>query len=282
MPHFVDKGQNFEKYLVSEYFKHGSINKVFYFHHFDLPISYACYDRVLTKYGVIKSAGPNSKLTESLGILSLVADYKLSLEKIYERYASPGLLVSTNTLHRILHYTRLGLTRRQGTALIITHHNKPNMYLVGKDQSLTNTALGQKGNLSLPMGHSKIGENPRESILRVLQQEVFTNLVMENSFPFHLIPDHPKPLMYINIADIRVSVYHIELDGLPSFSSFKLSNLRFEKLSDISGLKTRPGILEIIQNYKKLSLFPEPSITPEYNSNLNSNLFALAEVHSSG
>ena len=130
----------FEKFLVTEYFKHGSINKVLYFHHFGLPISYAGFDRVLTKFGVVKSAGPNSKLTESLSVLSLVADYKLSLEKIYEKYAPKTLRVSTNTLHRILHYTRLGLTRRQGTALIITQEGDDKV-LMGYDVSLSNKNL---------------------------------------------------------------------------------------------------------------------------------------------
>ncbi|KKT29703.1 MAG: hypothetical protein UW41_C0027G0012 [Candidatus Collierbacteria bacterium GW2011_GWC2_44_18] len=276
------KQDDFETYLVSEYFKHGSINKVFSAHHYNLPISFAGFTRVLTKYHVVKSAGPNSNLSESLHILSKIVDYKIPLERIYHQFAPKTIQVSTNTLHRILHYTRLGLTRRQGAALVINPKESVERYLLGNDLSLSNPSLGRKGDLSLPMGHSKIGENPRESILRVLQQEVFTNLVLEDRFPFHLIPVHPKPLMYINIADIRVSVYHIELDKELNFSSFKLSNLRFKKLNDISALKTRPGILEIIQNYEKLSLQPEPSTTPEFNSNLNSNIFALAEIHSSG
>ena len=88
--------------------------------------------------------------------------------------------------------------------------------------------------------------------------------------------------MYMNIADIRVSVYHLELDSLCAFSSFKLSNLRFQKLNDISNIKIRPGIIEILQNYEQLSLQPKPSATPEYVSNLNSNLFALVEANPSG
>ncbi|PIP85977.1 hypothetical protein COW83_01385 [Candidatus Collierbacteria bacterium CG22_combo_CG10-13_8_21_14_all_43_12] len=275
------KQDNFERNLVLEYFLHGSINKVFSFHHFDLPISFAGYTRVLSKYKVVKSAGPNSNLSESLRILSKVVDYKIPLERIYHQYAPRTIQVSTNTLHRMLHYTRLGLTRRQGTVLIITQKNRPEAFLVGNDNSLSNSVLGKKGDISLPMGHSKLGELPQESILRVLQQEVFTKLVLDKSFPDNILPLHPKPIMYMNIADIRVSIYHIELDKELNFSSFKLSNLRFEKLNDISDLKTRPGILEILQKYEKLSLFPEPASTPEFNSNLNSNLFALVEAPSS-
>ena len=162
--------ESFERNLVSEYFRHGSINKVFSFHHFDLPISFAGYTRVLSKYKVVKSAGPNSNLSESLHFLSKVVDYKIPLERIYHQHAPRTIQVSTNTLHRILHYTRLGLTRRQGTALIVTHKSHPEAFLVGNDISLSNSVLGKRGDLSLPMGHSKLGELPQESILRVLQQ----------------------------------------------------------------------------------------------------------------
>ncbi len=264
------KPLDFEKFLISEYFKHGSINKVFYFHHFSIPISYAGYDRVLTKYGIIKSAGPNSKLTESLRVLSLVADYKLSLEKIYEKYAPQTIRVSTNTLHRILHYTRLGLTRRQGTALIITCKNQEEI-LVGNDQSLSNGNLGNKGDISLPMGHSKTGESPRESIIRVLQQEVFTNLVLNQAFPYEVVPEHPKPVLYINIADIRVSVYHLSLVGKYSFSSFKLNRLRFQSIEKISTSRIRPGVEDILKFYLNINTLESDKI-PVFNCSLNLNL----------
>lgn len=272
----TDYQTDFEKYLVSEYFKHGSINKVFYFHHFGIPISYAGYDRILTKYHVIKSAGPNSKLTESLRILSLVADYKLSLEKIYEKYAPHRLLVSTNTLHRILHYIRLGLTRRQGVALIITNHKKPDLFLTGHDLTLSNPSLGHKGDLSLPMGHSKIGESPRDSILRVLQQEAFTDLVINKSFPYEIIPEHPKPSMYINIADIKVAVYHLNLTDKYPLSSFKLTGFKYRSYEEIFRLKSRPGIHEILNKYLELRKNTDPDSIPEFDAELNTRLYAMA------
>ncbi len=272
-----EKITDFEKFLISEYFKHGSINKVFYHHHFNLPISYAGFDRILTKYKVVKSAGPNSKLTESLRMLRLVADYKLSLEKVYERYAPHKLLVSTNTLHRILHYTRLGLTRRSGTALILTEKGKPNSFLLGNDMSLSDDSLGKKGNLSLPMSHSKTGEMPRESIARVLQQEVFSDLVLENTFPWELIPEHPKPVLFIKIADIKVSIYHLELSKQYQFSSFKLSNHQFVNLEQIADYVVRPGVSEILEKFIEVNDGRYVSTVPEISSRLNSSLLALAK-----
>lgn len=267
---------DFEKFLVGEYFKYGSINKVYAIHRFNLPISFAGYHRVLTKFGVIKSAGPNSRLSESLYLLTKLSSYKIPLERIYHRYAPQSIQISTNTLHRILHYTRLGLTRRQGTALLISSPANPQAFLIGDDLTLSGSVLGREGDLSLPMSHSKLGENPRDSIIRVLQQEVFTDLVLDQSFPWSIVPQHPRPVMYINIADIKVTVYHLKLSLDLPFSSYKLHRLRYQKLEDLSHFSVRPGVREIITKFLEQSLSPLPVKAPEFNSELNSQLYALA------
>jgi hypothetical protein len=215
-----------------------------------------------------------------LYLLSLIANYKIPLEKVYRKYAPASIKVSTNTIHRILHYTRLGLTRRQGVALLIENKDEKGKYLVGNDISLTNSKLGAKGNLSLPMGHSKTGEDPRISIMRVLQQEVFTNNVINLDFPVNIVPEHPNPLMYINIADIKVTVYKISISPKLQFSSFKLQNLAFKSFSDISKTEIRPGVGEILLNYE-LSINSE-SVREgfEISSNLNTSLLAFAKIGS--
>ncbi len=266
---------DFEKFLVTEYFKHGSINKVYSTHHYNLPISFAGYHRVLTKFGVIKSAGPNSHLSESLRILAKLATYKIPLEKAYHQYAPSSIKVSTNTLHRILHYIRLGLTRRQGTALLITQVGKPDAFLTGVETHRPNSALGQRGDLALPMGHSKTGEDPKDAIARVLQQEVFTDLVTNSMFPWEIIPSHPKPVLFINIADIKVAVYHLELLDIFQFSSFKLSQLQYRDLKEISCHPLRPGIEEICQKYLTQGFDLKSPVIPEFISSLN---LALAKV----
>lgn len=270
---------SFEQYLVSEYFRLGSINKVFQEHKYYLPISFAGFDRVLSKFGVIKSAGPNSKISESLYLLSLLANYKIPLEKIYHRHAPRSVQVSTNTLHRILHYTRLGLTRRQGVALIISNSKDKNKILVGHDLSISNSSLGKKGDLSLPMGHSKVGENVKDSIARVLQNEVFTDMVVNKTFPWSLIPEHIKPIMFINIADIKVAVYHLEISSNQrQFSSYKLSNIKFVSSELILKEKNvRPGIKDILNNYAKINQCNLAGEVQVINSELNSSLYALAK-----
>lgn len=270
--------ESFEQFLVREYFRYGSINKVFQKHKYNLPISFSGYDRVLDKFRVIKSAGPNSKLSESLYVLTLLANYKISLEKVYQRLAPKVIQVSTKTLHRILHHIRLGLTRRQGVALLISPKDEPNKILIGNDQSLTHSLLGNKGDLSLPMGHSKTGEPIRNGIARVLQNEVFTENVIAQNFPWDIIPDHIKPVMYLNIADILVSVYKLELTKEQSkFSSLKLSNLRYRDISNINEKLLRPGVKDIIINFSRLKTETDNNNILTINSELNSKIYALAK-----
>lgn len=274
----ITSQSEFEKFLIIEYFKLGSIDKVIKEHRYSLPISFAGYHRVLNKYGVVKSAGPNSKISESLNILSLMATYKIPLERIYHKFAPRSVQVSTNTLHRILHYTRMGLTRRQGVALIVTRKWDDKSVLVGSDLSVNDPVLGQKGDISLPMGNSKLHEPVRVSIMRVLQQEVFTDEVLSKNFPVNFIPEHPKPIMFVNIADIRVSVYRIVLPAKThNFSSYKLANLHFEKIGNLASLNLRAGVGNILNKYEANLNSIAPVEILDFDSDLNSLIFALAE-----
>lgn len=266
---------DFEKFLLKEYFRLGSINKVYTAHRHNLPISFAGFARVLTKFGVIKSAGPNSRFSESLDILTKLSSYKIPLEKVYHRFAPRRIQVSINTLHRILHYTRLGLTRRQGTALLITSDNDSQGFLTGREQNTPNSNLGKKGDLALPMGHSKTGESPQDAIARVLQQEVFTDQTIEGNFPWELVPDHPQPVMYINIADIKVTVYHLVLKQGYQFSSFKLNALKYRNLNRLLVGNLRPGVEDILKQHAGLLKNNQKILVPELSSQLNLALLEL-------
>lgn len=268
---------SFEEYLIREYFRLGSINKVFEDHKYDLPISFAGFDRVLSRFGIVKSAGPNSKISESLYILSLLANYKIPLEKAYHLHAPKNIQVSTNTLHRIFHYTRLGLTRRQAAALIITPKGQPNKVLLGNDLSLTKSSIGHKGDYSLPMGHSKTGEPLRDTITRIMQNEVFTEKSIKQCFPWQVIPEHIKPLVCVNVADILVSIYKIEIpQKYRQFQSYKLSNIKYYELDDLPTKSFRPGVKEILNYYKNQDNSSVSDEVPVLNSELNTKIYALA------
>lgn len=268
------KEKLFDQFLISEYLKHGSIEKVFSIHKYDLPLSFATYHRVLNKYGIVKSAGPNSKLSESLDVLSKLANYRLPLERIYNQHAPTSIKVSTNTLHRMLHYVRLRVTRRLGTALLITRQSEPDKFLLAQDKSLTQPKLGQPNDFSLPMTHSRMQDSPKQAISRVLQQEVFTKETIDLSFPQDLNLNDQKPLFYINIADIKVAVFQITIpDTYQNFSSFKLDHYQFLTPEEISKLKLRPGVWDILNEATRQRFYPS-SKPLVIDSSLNSLLYA--------
>ena len=268
----------FEKNLISLYLRHGSIEQVFNIKNYDLPVSFATYHRLLNKFGIIKSAGPNSRLSESLHVLSLINNYKVPLERVYRKYAPHTLKVSTNTLHRIMHHIRLGVTRRCGAALLISHESSKDRYLLAQDVSLNNPSLGEPGDFSLPMGHTRMQDNSTTSITRVLQQEVFTNKCLDGSFPFNLISKNAKPIFFINIADIKVAVFRLIIpDKYNDFSSFKLQGHCFKNQNELQAIKIRPGVGEIVEKYEELRFAPQSNTEIVINSKLNLALSELPE-----
>ena len=142
------------------------------------------------------------------------------------------------------------------------------------------------GAFSLPMGFSVFGEPKRNSVLRILQQEVFTNHVVERNMPSEIteLIKEIKPFMFLDIADVRVAVFHLELperiSDLTNFSSFKLRNYSYEDAGVIaqeSPYKTRfrQGIIEITQGY--LKYLEGKATTPFFrNSFLNVKLADLS------
>lgn len=249
-----EKEQAFNRQIIAEYLKFGSVDKVFENHHYDLPISYPGFQRLVEKRGIIKAAGPNSMLSEALCFMVLMSDKKLPLEKVYKRLPHT-FKTSLATMHRIVHNVKEGAIRRFGTALVITTEDNPEEILVGEDVATPRIELGKPfGAITLPMGYSKENEEVRTSILRVMQQEVFVKETIDGKFPYALLSKKLTPLMYLDIADVRVAVYNLVLPKeICNFSSFKVVNHRFLHLSALTSgdANFRSGIKEIGLEYKK-------------------------------
>ena len=249
------KRQEFDKFIVKEYLRLGSIDEVFRVHGYNLPISYAEAHRLVKRWGIIKAAGPNARLSEVLGFLTVLSQEKIPLERLY-RQMPLSFKTSISTLHRVLTFVRKETIRRVGTALVISPEDDGNQILVGRDISTPRPELGKPyGSLSLPMGYSSRTESAKTSILRVLQQEVFSQNAISQNMP-NVIPDYPKPFMYFDIVDVRVAVYHVilpkELSQWEKFSSYKVAGHSFVSAYDLSqgnlqGL--RMGIAEIGSGY---------------------------------
>ena len=253
---FPKKEEEFNRWLVREYFKYGTVDEVLRKHRFSIPISYANYQRVLNKWGVVKKAGPNNKLTEAIDFFSHLAKDNLSFEELYSKVPL-RFQTSAKTFYRIFQYIKEGLTRRVGVGLIITPFNSQTKILLGRDVSTPRIELGKAfGQLSLPMGYARKRDSRRINILRILQQEVFTEEVINRTLT-EIIPGNPEPFMYLDIADVRVALYHLQLpqnvSKLTDFFSYKLRDYKFVGLEEIltAGKGFRVGIKEAVLGYKK-------------------------------
>ena len=237
--------------LVASYLKYGSVDKVFTDFAHDTGVSYPHFHRILKQWGIIKSAGPQSRLAEAVYFLTALAKDNLPLETLYKTMP-PSLQISAVTLHRILSYVKRGLTRRHGTALIVSPESDPTVALIGRDISSPRPELGKPfGSYSLPMTYSKRTESAHDSILRVLQQEVAATLSVARNLP-PLIPNDPKVVVMIDIADVRVRTYQVIVPNhlFEKLDSYKLADLTFVPLTEIAasvGLDSgyRAGVPEI-------------------------------------
>lgn len=284
-----EREERFKTSLVSEYLKYGSVDEVYKIHRYDLPISYASFQRLLAEWEIVKAAGPNGRLSETVTFLARLAEEKMSVEALYRRMP-PSFRTSLATMYRVYQHVKEGITRRAGTVLVVTPSEDPYKVLVGNDVSTPRLELGKPyGAVSFPIGFSRKSDSNSDMIKRVLQQEVFTKQTIARFFPDAVIPQSPEPFLYIDVADIRVSVYSLtlpkNLSSLESFSSFKLENHRFLEVTDIisqhlEGKNLRAGMSEIADVYTKFLVQGEGSeaFTPYYEKSSLNNALATVGV----
>lgn len=271
----------FNKKIITDYLALGSVDAVFKKHNWDLPISYSGFHRLIKKWGVVKSAGPNTKFSETVAFLDMLSSDKIAIEKAYKKLP-PSFQTSAQTLYRVVSNVKRGLVRRVGTSLLITIPEDMQSVLIGKDVSAPRLDFGKPyGSYSLPMGFSKKNESRHDSILRVLQREVFSKRTVEQNFPNDVIPENPVPFMHLLIADVAVAVYHLQIPAniLQTADSSVLTELQMQPVEQITSqpggsIYYRSGIAEIVGAYAREVLTPSNSSQPvleisEINNNLN-------------
>lgn len=256
--------EKFNQYIIRQYLKYGSVDEVYRRNDYDLPLSYANFQRILDRFGVVKAVGPNNKFSEAVDFLAHLTKDNIPFEKLYKKMP-PSYRTSVVTLYRILSYVKEGITRRLGCALVISPFDDPDKILIAKDVSTPNIEFGKYyGSYTIPMGYAKKGASRAKNITRILQQEVFTDMVSERKLPDFFLKDEMSPFMYLDVADVRVSVYNLllpqEYSQTRCFSSFKLKDFSFvssaELLSDkYAGVGLRAGVKEAVKGYiRHLSL----------------------------
>jgi ADP-ribose pyrophosphatase YjhB (NUDIX family) len=276
--------RQFNQKIVADYLALGSVDAVFNKHNWDLPISYSGFHRLIRRWGVVKSAGPNTKFSETVAFLEMLSANKLPIEKAYKKLP-PSFKTSAQTLYRVVSNVKRGLVRRVGTALVITTLDDENSLLVGKDVSAPRLDFGKPyGSYSLPMGFSKKNESRQTSILRILQREVFSTRAVARDFPYEVIPVNPSPFMHLLIADVAVSVYHLQIPTktLDSADSQVLTDLQMQPADQIlaqakNSIYYRSGVAEIVNAFTNGELKAQPILEISEVNNALNPAYALAE-----
>ena len=271
----------FYKPLIALYLKYGSVDQVFSSQYYNTGVSYPHFHRILNEWGIIKSTGPQSHFAEAIFFLTTLAKDKLPLESLYKTMP-PSLQISAATLHRILSYIKRGLTRRHGTALLVSPESNPNLVLIGRDISTPRPELGKPfGSYSLPMTYAKGDESAHDSVLRTIQQEVAASLTLNRKLSPNLVPEKPRVNLTIDIADVRVKTYQLIIPDniVEKLDSFKLADLTFiplEQVGEKSSLDSnfRAGVPEIAQAYLEIR-DKNIATPPHYDSLLNRSLALL-------
>lgn len=239
-----------EQWFLDLYFKYGSVEEAFASYPEYLPLSIAQFHRIVSKAGIVRSAGRHTNLPE---VLHFFKEKALSpgtpLAELY-REMPASFKTSLVSLHRIYHLVvNKKITRRYATALIISKESDPSLILCGRETQ-TDIRYGKTaGQYSVPMAFSKKQENIKDSILRVLQQEVFMNDSIEGSFPDITLDANLSTDFYFDLLDVRLSCIKISIpDNIDNFSSYKLENHHwFDLNTNSDAFSWRMGVPEILE-----------------------------------
>lgn len=281
--------QRFYRDLVALYLKHGSVERVFSECCDNIPVSYPEYHRILDKWGIVKNIGrKNSTFSEVITFFSKLVLEDLSVEKLYKKMPY-DFETSLATIYRIYGLIKRGITRRCATALIISPQDCHELVMVGNDVSTPRLEIGKPfGSLTYPTTFSDKSDNYQQSVLRVLQQEVFTKMSVSKRFPYEILDQVKKPFAFVDIVDVRVSLHRLilpyNLSQIENFTSYKLKDQRYihinQLIEPINNLYTRQGMFEMSTAYNDKVLGSKKSkkiASIRYLSHLNQKVAAFAQ-----
>lgn len=277
--------QDYPKYsnewFVWLYLKYGSAEKVlqqFWRGGEALPISIAQYHRLISKTGIVKSVGrKQTSISESIYFFAHKAlEPAYPLAKVYRELMPLDFETSLVSLHRVYNSVIRGQTPKHATALLINpgDHGK---ILIAREQTSSVRYAKFRGDATVPMSYSRSNEDPKLSILRVLQQEVWQHeavtgqLSITSDLVREIIPDDPIPLAFVDVLDVRLSVYALSLPSFfpKAFSSSRVSNHKFINMDQADNTQFRFGVREMVDYYKQTLFGHTASQVPVFSSDLN-------------
>lgn len=234
-----------DSWLIEKYLYYGSVDLMFK-HEEVTPFSYSDVYRKLDEYGIVKSAGRHTNLWECLDFFEL---YKLSkkpsIRRIYQSMPR-GIETSATTLHRILKSVKDGVLHRKATALIVK--NQSGSILVSKEMREDNF-----GKLTIPVTYSRLSESWQESVMRVLQQEVYPKSTSSGLFKGGdaraRMLESAKKFECFSLLDVELGVFEVSAHPTIYPESGRTTEHKFMQMDEIVSLDRslfRPGVYELI------------------------------------
>ena len=246
-----------DQWYIYQYLLYGSVEKALIANRWDVKISTAGYHRLVKKYGIIKSAGRReASLTELLQFfVEKALEPSAGIETIYYQMP-PSFQTSLATLHRTYH-NLLKSNHRLATGLVIHPYQQAGKILVGQEVSTKKRYGKYRGDWSIPLTFSQEDETNSVSVLRVLQQEVLSDIALSGKLRLEapltqeiIMPDI-QPILNFYILDVCVRVYEVNLpQNLDNYvAAAKLENLQFARIDSLDNLgEFRTGVLEMLEN----------------------------------
>jgi hypothetical protein len=238
------------EWYLEEYLKYGSVEEVFKANRYQVYLSPASYHRLVNKYGIVKGNGRREvSLSEVLHFFAHKALLPtVGIETLYYDMP-PSFQTSLASLHRIYQRVIHSDPQRFATALVL-YEPTSKRALFGHEVR-TQALQGKfRGNMSLPMTFCGRDEDSSLSILRVLQQEVFSREAIGGKMPVSILTD--SPFMKIAILDVEVRVYALEVENevLDQCNSYKLDNYEILNADELTNVgHVRSGMKEIMQGF---------------------------------
>ncbi|CAN5319033.1 hypothetical protein BH10PAT1_BH10PAT1_4100 [soil metagenome] len=240
------------EWYVDLYFKYGSVDEAE--KHCDTYLSTPSYHRLLNRLGIIKTIGRREvSLTEIFYFFAYKAlEPSIGIETLYKQMPM-SFKTSLGTLHRI--YERIVGNDQCRTATAVVFYDQNNNILLGKETQNKPMYGKFEGNYSLPMTFCVANEDPKISVLRVIQQEVLSKnagegkLKVNSSLTNDLIPENLESSLSLKILDIDLKVYYLPMNfDLKKAESAKLNDFILVSKDNIPAL-LRIGINDILDIY---------------------------------
>jgi hypothetical protein len=255
----------------------------------NINVSYATYQRLISDRGIIKS--PTGRPPVHIGALTDFFQTMITENSTIERlnkYPISGFVYGERSLYRVLKKIRTGVISHNATMILAHPQYRPDLLLTARDLCINSVDV--EHSRTAPMTYSTKKEDPYFSLLRVVQQEMLSEMTINGELNVSKASTHRflknalNPKFYVDVLDVRVGVHILEIPTqlLSRISSERLDSMHFESLytvaqSDPVTSEYRAGVVDAARKHVEAHLSnEEKSVGNHFPSQINRSLYATS------